>query len=79
MPPEVISGSHFGPNLIGFIIHQHHQYVTQPSPWELLDQFGIDISAGQLSLILTENAGAFHQEKDQWLQTAWRSRPTSSL
>lgn len=40
LPPEVIPGSHFGPNLIGFIVHQyHHQHVTQPLLWEQLDQF----------------------------------------
>jgi Transposase IS66 family len=76
LPPEVISGSHFGPNLICFILHQyHHQHVTQPLLWEQLDQFGIDISAGQLSLILTEKAGAFHQEKDQLLPAALEVSP----
>jgi hypothetical protein len=55
LPPEVIPGSHFGPTLIGFIVHQyHHQHVTQPLLWEQLDQLGIDISMGQLSRILTE-------------------------
>src|SRR5947207_1934476 len=40
LPPEVIPGSHFGPNLIGFIVHQyHHQHVTQPLLWEQLEQF----------------------------------------
>jgi len=76
LSPEVISGSHFGPNLIGFILHQyHHQHVTQPLLWEQLDQFGIDISAGQLSRILTEKAGAFHQEKDQLLPAALAVSP----
>ena len=76
LPPEVIPGSHFGPNLIGFILHQyHHQHVTQPLLWEQLDQFGIDISAGQLSLILTEKSNAFHQEKDQLLPTALEVSP----
>jgi Transposase IS66 family len=68
LPPEVIPGSHFGPNLICFIIHQyHHQHVTQPLLWEQLDQFGIAISMGQLSRILTEQKEAFHQEKAQLL------------
>ncbi len=76
LPPEVISGSHFGPTLIGFILHQyHHQHVTQPLLWEQLDQFGIDISAGQLSLILTEKANAFHEEKAQLLPTALEVSP----
>src|SRR5205814_121239 len=41
---------------------------------EQLHDFGIDISAGQLSRILTENKDGFHQEKDEvrgaGLQTA---------
>ena len=31
LPADVIPGSHFGPDLICFILHQyHHQHVTQP-------------------------------------------------
>ncbi len=68
LPADVRPDSHFGPTLIGFIIHQyHHQHVTQPLLWEQLDQLGIDISAGQLSRILTEAKDAFHQEKVELL------------
>src|SRR3954469_5111291 len=64
LPADVRPDSHFGPTLIGFIIHQyHHQHVTQPLLWEQLSQLGIDISAGQLSRILTEGKDVFHQEK----------------
>jgi Transposase IS66 family len=71
LPPEVIPGSHFGPDLLCFILHQyHHQHVTQPLLWEQLDQLGIDISAGQLSRILTEGKDPFHEEKDQLLPAA---------
>jgi Transposase IS66 family len=67
-PAEVLPGSHFGPTLIAFILHQyHHQHVTQPLLWEQLDQLGIDISSGQLSRILTEGKDAFHQEKAELL------------
>jgi len=48
--------------------------VTQPLLLEQLHDFGIDISAGQLSRLLTENQEPFHQEKDEvraaGLQTA---------
>jgi hypothetical protein len=72
----VISGSHFGPNLICFIVHQyHHQHVTQPLLWEQLDQFGIAISMGQLSRILTEQKDAFHHEKAQLLPAALEVSP----
>ena len=64
LPADVLPASHFGPNLIAFIIHQyHHQHVTQPLLWEQLDQLGIDISTGQLSRILTEGKDVFHREK----------------
>lgn len=68
LPADVRPDSHFGPNLICFIIHQyHHQHVTQPLLWEQLDQLGIDISVGQVSRILTEEKEAFHQEKAELL------------
>jgi Transposase IS66 family len=68
LPADVRPDSHFGPTLICFIIHQyHHQHVTQPLLWEELDQLGVNISAGQLSRILTEGKDAFHQEKAELL------------
>jgi Transposase IS66 family len=68
LPADVVPGSHFGPDLICFILHQyHHQHVTQPLLLEQLLQVGIDLSAGQLSRILTEKKDPFHQEKDQLL------------
>jgi transposase IS66 family protein len=68
LPADVRPDSHFGPNLICFIIHQyHHQHVTQLLLWEQLDQLGIDISVGQVSRILTEEKDAFHQEKAELL------------
>src|SRR3954471_24256598 len=76
LPAEVVPGRHFGPDLICFILHQyHHQHVTQPLLWEQLDQLGIDISAGQLSRILTEGKDAFHREKDQLLPAALEVSP----
>jgi hypothetical protein len=64
LPDDVLPGSHFGPKLIAYILHQyHHNHVTQPLLWEELLELGIDISAGQLSCILTEDKEVFHQEK----------------
>jgi hypothetical protein len=66
LPADVLPGSHYGPNLICYILDQHHHaYVTQPLLLEQLHDYGIDISAGQLSRILTANQEAFHQEKDE--------------
>ena len=64
LPDDVLPGRHFGPSLIGYLLYQYHQcQVTQPLLLEQLHEFGIDISAGQLSNLLTENLDGFHQEK----------------
>jgi hypothetical protein len=66
LPADVLPGSHFGPNLICYVLDQHYQaHATQPLLLEQLHDFGIDISAGQLNHILTENREPFHQEKDE--------------
>lgn len=62
--PEAVRGRHYGPTLISYILHQyHHQHVTQPLLLEQLWELGIEISAGQLSRILTEDQETFHEEK----------------
>ena len=64
LPDNVLPGSHFGAELIAYIIYQYHQCnVTQPLLLEQLLEKGIDISSGQLHNILTENKDGFHQEK----------------
>jgi hypothetical protein len=71
LPADGVPGSHFGPDLIGFILHQyHHQHVTQPLLLEQLHPLGIDISAGELDRILTQGKEAFHREKDELLLAA---------
>ncbi len=71
LPADVVPGSHYGAELICFILHQyHHQHVTQPLLLEQLRQLGIDISAGELNRILTEGKEAFHQEKAELLPAA---------
>jgi hypothetical protein len=68
LPQDVVSGSHFGPQLISYILQQyHHNHVTQPLLLEDLEERGIDISAGQLSRILVEGQESFHQEKAELL------------
>jgi hypothetical protein len=69
-PPGIlaIEGGHFGANLIAYILDQYHQaQVTEPLLLEQLWEYGIDISAGQLHRILTENKDHFHQEKAELL------------
>jgi hypothetical protein len=68
LPAEVLPGLHFGPTLICFVRHQyHHNHVTQPLLLEQLHEFGIDISAGQLNRLLTDNLDVFHREKEALL------------
>ncbi len=68
LPADVLPGQHFGPTLIAYLLHQHHHCnVTQPLLLEQLHELGIDISAGQLSRLLTEGHEAFHQEKAEVL------------
>src|SRR5207248_7812399 len=70
LPGDVLPGQHFGPKLIAYIRHQYHQCnVTQPLLLEQLHELGIDISAGQIHRLLTENTDAFHQEKAEILAT----------
>ena len=64
--PAYLNGKHFGPTLIRFILYQYyHCHVTQPLLLEQLDEFGMDISAGQLNNLLIEEKDRFHQEKDR--------------
>jgi len=62
--PEAVQGGHFGPTLVSYILYQYHQcHVTQPLLLEALHEWGIDISAGQIDRLLTEDQAAFHAEK----------------
>jgi len=66
-----VEGGHFGSHLIAYILDQYHQaHVTEPVLLEQLWEYDIDISAGQLHHILTENKDHFHQEKAEVLATA---------
>ena len=69
LPGEVVLGSHFGRTLIAYILNQHHQCnVTQPLLLEQLREWGIDLSIGQLSNLLTEGKELFHEEKEEVLR-----------
>ncbi len=70
LPPEVrVLGGHFDCTVVSFILYQYyHAHVTQPLILEQLWEFGVDISAGQVSHILTEGHDRFHAEKDEILR-----------
>lgn len=66
LPSEV--HGHFSPGLKSYILYQYfHCHVTQPLLLEQLWEWGVDISAGQLNRILTEDKDIFHNEKDDIL------------
>ena len=72
LPLEYRTG-HFGPQLIAFCLYQYHQcHVTQPLLLEAIREFGIDISSGQLNIILVENKEAYHAEKEDMLEPGLR-------
>jgi len=67
--PERLNNQHFGPQLIGYILYQyHHCQTTQPLLLEQLQEWGIEISRGQINQILLHRQDAFHAEKDALLQ-----------
>lgn len=68
--PANVAG-HFGVTLKQFILYQVHQlHASQERLLEQLREFGVDISAGQVSAILLDGHDAFHAEKDALLPTA---------
>ena len=77
LPADVLPGSHYGPDLIGYIVHQyHHQHVTQPLLLEQLHQvyrpgcgrnLNVDFSAwfwclGSINYLLQESS---HRRPDR--------------
>jgi Transposase IS66 family len=66
LPADVLPGKHFGTTLIGYVLHQHHNAgVTQGLLLQSLHDYGVDISEGEVSCLLTEGWDIFHQEKDE--------------
>jgi hypothetical protein len=62
--PQALRGGHYGLTLVSYLLYQYyHQHVTQPLLLEQLGEWGIEISAGQLSQLLTEGQEDFHREK----------------
>ena len=60
---------HFGPDLLSYILYQHHHcQVTQPLLLEQLREWGFRLSSGQLDRLLTKDKECFHSEKDSLLQ-----------
>jgi hypothetical protein len=74
LPDDVLPGLHVGPGLLGFVLYQHHPCNgTQGKLLEQLHERGLDISAGELRRLLTENHEGFHHEKAEVLQAGLQS------
>ncbi len=62
--PRAVHGGHYGPQLVSYLLHQYyHAHVTQPLLLAQMQDWGIEMSAGQLNHLLTEDHHLFHQEK----------------
>lgn len=68
LPPAYRQG-HYGPLLVGYILYQYYQCrVSQPLLHEQLQEWGIEISTGQIHNLLSENKATFQAEAQQVLQ-----------
>jgi hypothetical protein len=68
--PNNVFKSHFGSTLTAFILYQYyHGHVTQPLLFEQLKDYGVNISTGQLSWMISENKDQYHKEKEMILST----------
>lgn len=71
-----LNGRHFGPELVRFILYQHHHcQTTQPLLLEQVREYGIDISVGQIEWILSSGHEKLHEEKDALLQAGLQASP----
>ncbi len=66
--PESLEGRHFGPELMSYVLYQHHHcQVTQPLLLEQLREWDVDISSGTINDLLLRDKARFHREKDELL------------
>ncbi len=64
LPESVRTQGHFGVMLKSYLLYQyHHCHVTQPKLLEQMQEWDIEISAGQLNPILVEDKELYHVEK----------------
>ena len=66
---EALKGGHFNRAVNAAVLSLHHKgTVTQPLIRDMLTDWGIDISTGQINRILTEDKQGFHEEKQEILR-----------
>ncbi len=74
--PTPLDNRHFGPQLVSYILYQHHHcQTTQPLLLEQLREWGVELSSGQINHLLLSGKDRFHCEKDTLLQTGLAVSP----
>lgn len=69
--PAELQGKQFGMTLRAYVIHQYYECgASQIIIWQSLQDFGVQISTGQINAILNEDKEAFHAEKKGLLSKA---------
>jgi len=69
--PEHLQGKQFGMTLRAYVVHQYYECgASQNIIWQSLQDFGVQISTGQINAILNKNNEAFHKEKEGLLSKA---------
>jgi hypothetical protein len=64
--PEEYKNNHFGPELRSYVIAEvHHNRVPQDKVKQQLNDFGVDISTGQINAILINTAQELSTEKEE--------------
>lgn len=78
--PAELAGQHFGPTLRAFVLYQHHHcHVTQPLLRELLREWDVELSAGQLDALLAQGADAFTAESTAVLVAGLKASPAVTV
>jgi len=66
--PKGYRGYHYGPTLRAYILYQYyHQRVTQQKLLDQIRGWGIRLSSGELSHLLTKRKSDYHKEKEALL------------
>jgi len=74
--PVEYQGGEFGPKVKALVITLYRDSgMTEPAIRRLLKTFGIQISHGKISSLLTEEYTAFHQEKEDILDAGLQASP----
>jgi len=73
--PVEISGSHFGPYLRALVHNLYASGLTQPGLFDLLRNFGIEISESQIHNLLVDEAGQYAEQSEEVLSAGLEEAP----